>query len=105
MSGHRITPYEVTATRKRARREEKDHGLLLASLSDSKTVDLLDVVQDHIVGAEPLVRDDKTWQLECVGVGRQESSVSMVFAVGSLAQAIHSAACSSQASARLTRRG
>ncbi len=81
MSGHRITPYEVTATRKRARKEEKDHELLLASLSDSTTVDLLDVVQDHIVGAEPLVRDDKTWQLECVGVGRRKSSVSMVFAV------------------------
>jgi len=81
MSGHRVTPYELTATRKWAKEDEAGENLLLASVSDDKTVDLLDVVEAHIKNVPPATNADKTWELECVEVQRQKDSLSMAFAV------------------------
>lgn len=80
MSGHMVTPYELTARRKRARGAQKNSHLLLASVSDEETIDLLDLVDTSILEIEPLRRDDE-WVLQCVGKQRQQDSLSLVFAV------------------------
>jgi hypothetical protein len=81
MAGHTITPYEITATRKFVRdRTKRAELLLLASLSNQATVDVLDVVAAHIEHVEPMTSTDKTKTTRCVLVRRHGDRVEMVFA-------------------------
>lgn len=55
MSSHRLTPFELTATRKFVRDEKKkNQRLLLASLSTERTVDLLDEIEANAGEIEPI---------------------------------------------------
>jgi hypothetical protein len=81
MAGHTITPYELTATRKFLRdKSKKDEPLILASLSDSATVDLLTVIEKNVLKAKPSTSSDKTRETACVAVRRKGDIVTMVFA-------------------------
>lgn len=79
MSGHLVTPYEVTATRKYARQEKREF-LLLASIAKDVTVDLLDAAEGNITGVQPLKSTDGTRTVACVEAERIGDSVGMVFA-------------------------
>lgn len=79
MAGHLITPYEVTATRKHARKE-KDKLLLLASLGKDMTIDLLDAVETNLPKVEPLTSADGTRTVECAEVRRKGDALAMIFA-------------------------
>lgn len=81
MAGHTITPYEISATRKFVRdKAKRAELLLLASLSDKATVDLLDLVETHIEHVEPMMSSDGTKTTRCVLVRRHGERVEMVFA-------------------------
>jgi hypothetical protein len=83
MSGHTITPYEIYATRIRARDEKKkQQRLLLASLSDETSIDLLDVVVANVRDVDPVVSNDSTKTTSCLMAERRRGSdrVTMVFA-------------------------
>lgn len=81
MAGHIVTPYEVIATRKGARKN-KDEPLLLAALGKDVSLDLLDLVETNICKVPPCVNGDKTSSTRCVAVERTGDSVLMVFDAG-----------------------
>ncbi len=81
MASHLVTPYELTATRQRARKN-KDTPLLLSALGQDVTVDLLDVVDANICSVEPYTNSDKTGSVRCVERIRSGDSISMVFDSG-----------------------
>lgn len=81
MSGHRVTPYEVTATRKHVKNEqEKGKPLLLASIAKDEALDLLDAVENHLLAVEPMVSADKSRTLLPIRALRSGDGVGMVFA-------------------------
>lgn len=79
MAGHTVTPYSVIAKRKHARGERDN--LLLASLSPGGTVDLLDVVAEHITAVDPQVSTDGATTIRCEVAERKGDSVMMVIAI------------------------
>lgn len=79
MAGHVVTPYEVTATRKFARKN-KDTPLELASIGEGVTVDLLDAVDSNILGIEPLKSTDGSRRVTCAEMRRNNDTLAMVFA-------------------------
>lgn len=79
MAGHHLTPYDLTATRARARKN-KDQKLLLASLSDKTTIDLLDLISANIRTVAPVQSADGSRTVRCVAATRNDDVVRMVFA-------------------------
>jgi hypothetical protein len=82
MAGHTITPYELYATRKRPRKEEDGTKrlLLAAELTRDGTLDLLDVLSDHVLEAAPSVANDQSRSVTCVDVHRHGEMLDLVFA-------------------------
>jgi hypothetical protein len=79
MAGHMVTPYELTATRKHARKE-KDEKLLLAAIGKDSVIDLLDAAEAHLTSVAPVVYSDKTRTVSAVAVARDGDALGMVFA-------------------------
>jgi aspartate 1-decarboxylase len=69
LSGHTITPYDVTATRKRAKKD-KDVLLPLAAIGKDTSVDVLEAIDEHILDTAPLISADKSHEFRAVGVAR-----------------------------------
>lgn len=84
MAGHRVTPFELYATRKRPRHDEdgEAHLLLAAELvrEDDGTLDLLDAIQHNIGDVEPYVTRDGSHTVRCLDVRRRPDRVDLIFA-------------------------
>ena len=80
MSGHHVTPYELTATRKSVRDPAKraEH-LLLASLSPDATIDVLDAIEVNIRSIPPISNADNTRSLTCLAFARDGNYLALVF--------------------------
>lgn len=78
MAGHTLTPYQITATRKRARKNKDP--LLLAAVGKDQPVDVLDALETHLVDAPPLVSTDETRQVRCVAVDRDGDLLQFIVA-------------------------
>jgi len=70
MAGHSLTPYRITATKKRARGAAKDRLLSLSDLTpdDGVVVDFVDVVSDHLLAAPPIESRDKSQSTRCLAL-------------------------------------
>jgi hypothetical protein len=79
MSGHRVTPFALTATKKFAR-EKKDEPILLASIGKDRTIDLLDAVDAHLTSVQPVARGDGSLTVQCLRTQRDGDYLSMIFA-------------------------
>ena len=80
MAGHTLTPYEVTATRKWVRdKKAKETKLLLASIDEDQTIDLLDAVTDNITDLDALETSDGTRTFQFEYYEADADTVTMVF--------------------------
>lgn len=82
MAGHRITPYELTATRKWPHKaEDGERKLLLATeLVREGSLDVLDAIHDNLAETDPVKSHDDTRSVSCVHAVRTGDALDLVFA-------------------------
>lgn len=81
MSGHTVTPYELTAVRKHVRLKGKEpEPLLLASIAKDRTIDLLDAIASHVEAVSAVTSSDETRAVSCVETRRDGNALLLVIA-------------------------
>lgn len=85
MTGHTVTPYEISATRAHAR-SNKDVKLLLASLGEKTTVDVLDALSNSLATVDPIEPKIDSRGVRCVLTDRDGDKLWLVFAVDYIGQ-------------------